>query len=342
LNSYVIVGGGAVGLASAQALRLQGAEVTVLDKTATGQESSWAGGGILSPLCPWDYPIEVTQLALRGAAKFGSWATALHQATGIDPEYSVCGMRVLPPVDLDMAQRWCETHQVPVIIEGDGLFLPAVAQARNPRLMQSLRANVAQLGVRIIEHCELQNIVSDSQHVDYLETTAGQFSANNYILATGAWTNRVLGKQALPLDIKPIRGQMLLFKFETQPLSTIVLHNGLYLIPRRDGHLLVGSTLEDVGFDKSTTLAAQQDLQQRAQVILPVLAKMPIVKHWAGLRPGSPRNIPAIGRHPTLQNLYLNSGHFRYGVTMAPASVEILLNELSGAAQPFDVTAYRP
>jgi glycine oxidase len=342
LNSYLIVGGGALGLASAQALRLQGAEVTVLERIATGQESSWAGGGILSPLCPWDYPEEVTQLALRGAAKFGAWATALHQATGIDPEYSVCGMRVLPPVDLDLAQRWCESHQVPVTIDGDSLFLPAVAQARNPRLMQALRANVAQLGVKIIEHCEVQQIVSDGQQVTYLQTAAGQFSADTYILATGAWTNRVLDNQALSLDIKPIRGQMLLFKFDSPPLKNIVLQNGLYLIPRRDGHLLVGSTLEDVGFDKSTTLAVQHDLLQRAQAVLPALATMPIVKHWAGLRPGSPRNIPAIGRHPTLQNLYVNSGHFRYGVTMAPASVEILLNELNGRAQPFDVSAYRP
>ena len=342
MNSYLIVGGGALGLASAQALRLQGAQVTVLDRTATGQESSWAGGGILSPLCPWDYPEEVTQLALRGAAKFGAWATALHQTTGIDPEYSVCGMRVLPPVDLDLAQRWCATHQVPVIIDGEGLFLPTVAQARNPRLMQALRANVAQLGVKIVEQCEVQQIVSDGQQVDYLETSAGRFSADSYIVAAGAWTNRVLENLALPLDIKPIRGQMLLFKFDSPPLANIVLQNGLYLIPRRDGHLLVGSTLEDIGFDKSTTLAGKDDLRQRAQAILPALASMPIVKHWAGLRPGSPRNIPAIGRHPTLQNLYVNSGHFRYGVTMAPASVEILLNELNGSAQPFDVSAYRP
>lgn len=342
LNSYLIVGGGALGLASAEALRLQGAAVTVLERDATGRESSWAGGGILMPLCPWDYPEEVTQLALRGAAKFGAWATALHQATGIDPEYSVCGMRVLPPVDLDLAQRWCAAHQVPVIIDGDSVLLPEVAQVRNPRLMQALRERVMQLGVKIVERCEVQQIVSDGQHVEYLQTSTGRFSADTYILATGAWSNRVLAHQALPLDIKPIRGQMLLFKFDAPPLKNIVLQNGLYLIPRRDGHLLVGSTLEDVGFDQSTTLAVRQDLLQRAQAILPELATMPIVKHWAGLRPGSPRNIPAIGRHPNLQNLYINSGHFRYGVTMAPASVEVLLNDLNGVAQPFDVTAYRP
>jgi glycine oxidase len=80
---------------------------------------------------------------------------------------------------------------------------------------------------------------------------------------------------------------------------------------------------------------------QRAVAILPALRDMPLVKHWAGLRPGSPENIPTIGRHPHLENLFINSGHFRYGVTMAPASVEVLLNEINGTSQPFDVTPYK-
>jgi glycine oxidase len=119
------------------------------------------------------------------------------------------------------------------------------------------------------------------------------------------------------------------------------LQSGLYLIPRRDGHLLVGSTVEDVGFDKSTTDEARETLLQRAVTMLPALRGMPLVKHWAGLRPGSPDNIPTIGRHFHLENLYINSGHFRYGVTMAPASVEVLMNDINGLPQPLDVSAYK-
>ncbi|MFA7398998.1 MAG: FAD-dependent oxidoreductase, partial [Sideroxydans sp.] len=110
---------------------------------------------------------------------------------------------------------------------------------------------------------------------------------------------------------------------------------------RKDGHLLVGSTLEDVGFDKSTTEEVSDSLLQRATNVLPSLKDMPIIQHWSGLRPASPGNIPTIGRHPNLQNLFINSGHFRYGVTMSPASVEVLLNEMDGTPQPFDVSAYR-
>jgi glycine oxidase len=250
-------------------------------------------------------------------------------------------MLVLTPVDVQVAQRWCEAHGEKFTLREQGIFLPDVAQARNPRLLQSLRARVRQMGARIIEHCAVQEIYSENNKVLNVKTSQGNFSADHYIVTAGAWSKQLLGEQALQLGIKPIRGQMLLFKFDTPPLQHVVLQEGLYLIPRRDGHLLAGSTLEDVGFDKSTTDEAREMLIQRAVKILPALSGKPLVKHWAGLRPGSPDNIPTIGRHPDLENLYINSGHFRYGVTMAPASVEILMNEIKGLPQPFDVSAYK-
>ena len=203
-----------------------------------------------------------------------------------------------------------------------------------------MRARVEQLGGRIVEQCEVKEIVAEAGRVKHLATTQGDFSADAYIVTAGAWSKVLLGEHALQVDIKPIRGQMLLFKFDTPPLPHIVLQGDVYLIPRRDGHLLVGSTREDVGFDKSTTEEARAMLLQRALALLPALRDMPVIKHWAGLRPASPGNIPTIGRHPHLHNLYINSGHFRYGVTMSPASVEVLLNTLNGTPQPFDVSPY--
>ncbi len=361
----LIIGAGVNGLATAEALLLRGAAVTLLECGAVGQESSWAGGGILSPLCPWDYPAAVTQLSSRGAALFGAWANGLFEATGIDPEYEPSGMLVLPPFDREIAGQWCVAHGVSCHPspawggrdEGAGLLLPDVAQVRNPRVLQALRARVEQLGGRIVEQCAVREFIAGQDGVSKLLTSCGEFSAENYIVTAGAWSKVLLGEHALQVDIKPIRGQMLLFKFDAPPLPHIVLQAGVYLIPRRDGHLLVGSTLENVGFDKSTTEVAREMLLQRAFGLLPALRDMPLVKHWAGLRPGSPDNIPTIGRHPHLANLYINSGHFRYGVTMAPASVEVLLNEIDGeslrplrsppepaslqVAAGFDATPYR-
>jgi glycine oxidase len=112
----------------------------------------------------------------------------------------------------------------------------------------------------------------------------------------------------------------LLYQVPQNSLKHIVYSNGFYLVPRRDGHLLAGSTLEDVGFDPRTTEEVKIELQTKAEVIMPSLKHAPIIKHWSGLRPGTPDNLPTIAQHPTIQNLYLNTGHFRYGLTMAPAS----------------------
>ncbi len=343
-SDFLIVGAGVVGLSCALELLQRGARVTLVERGVCGDESSWAGGGILSTLCPWDYPEAVTRIAMRGAWLFPQWAQALHASTGIDPEYERSGMLVLPPVDVRAAQRWCAAHGVALRVGndlGDAVLLPDVAQVRNPRLLHALRARVEMLGGRIVERCPVTEIVADQGRVARVATACGEFVADEYIISAGAWSKEVLGPHALNLEIKPIRGQMLLFRFAEPPLRHIVLKGNLYLIPRRDGHLLVGSTLEDVGFDKGTTAAAREDLQRRAEEVLPQLRGMPLVRQWSGLRPGSPHNIPIIGRHPRLRGLYVNTGHFRYGVTMAPASAEILLNDLTGARQAIDVSSYR-
>lgn len=350
MPEFLVIGGGAVGLSTATALLQEGWRVTVVERQLVGREASWAGGGILSPLCPWDYPEEVARLAGRGAALFAGWAQELHETTGVDTEYEQSGMLVLPPCDAAGAQQWCAGHDVPlqqvsaadceVQTSGEALLLPQVAQVRNPRLLRAMRNRVEMLGGHVAENCAVQEIMTTGGRVSGLRTACGEFVADSYVITAGAWSREVLGPYALHFDLKPVRGQILLFKFAQRPLQHIVLQEDLYLIPRRDGHLLVGSTLEDVGFDKRTTMEAREELQRRAQILLPRLRDMPVVQQWAGLRPGSPHNIPTIGRHPHLENLFLNSGHFRYGVTMAPASAEILLNQMTGSPQPFDVTPY--
>ena len=355
-RNYIVIGAGIAGLATAQLLLKQGAAVTLLDRGLVGQESSWAGAGILSPLCPWDYSDAVTNLTSRGAALFPQWVAELQAATGIDPEYDVSGLKILSsldvsspdvsslgvsPFDISLAQRWCEEHKVRLVCQAESILLPDIAQVRNPRLIQALRKYVEMLGGKIVEQCEVLEIATKVDHVQSITTTCGEFKADNFIVSAGAWSKQVLGQHALQLDIKPMRGQMLLYKFDSPPLSNIILQDGMYLIPRRDGHVLVGSTLEDAGFDKGITTDARDFLSQRAQRILPQLRDMLLIQHWSGLRPASPHNIPTIGRHPYLKNLYVNSGHFRYGVTMAPSSAEILLNEITGAPQVLDVGPYQ-
>ena len=346
----IVIGAGIIGLATAERLLKLGINVTLLECASIGRESSWAGGGILSPLFPWRYPDEVTRLAKYSAEQFLKWTSDLCDKSGIDPEYERSGMLVLEPYEEEVAQRWCITRNIKIqkkkICDSPqtrkhALYFPDIAQVRNPRLLSALSARVTQLGGKIIENCSVTGFKVGYHKVQSITSTCGEFSSDYYVVSAGAWSAKILETHALNLQIKPIRGQMLLFKYDSPPISTIIVQNDIYLIPRRDGHLLVGSTLEDVGYDKQTTLSAQNYLLTQAQIVLPSLSKKKIIQHWSGLRPASPNNIPTIGRHPLIHNLFINSGHFRYGVTMAPASAEILVNEITGANQPFDISPYQ-
>jgi glycine oxidase len=328
-RDVMIVGGGLVGCLTAMALTKQGIKVTLLERGVLGAEASWAGGGILFPLLPWHYSEAVNQLALAGAALYPSLAQELIDVTGIDPEYTVSGMRVLPNFDKVVAQRWCKVHEIKAEFHGDELWLPQVAQVRNPRLIKALRRWLEINAVELREGTEMVALKAHTDQISALQTQSGELlQADQYVVTAGAWSKKLLGPFALDIELKPMRGQMLLFKLAPGILQEILYSDDFYLIPRQDGHILAGSTLEDVGYDKSTTPQAAADLYHKAVKLLPVLANETPINHWSGLRPGSPDNIPVVARHPALQNLWLNTGHFRYGVTMAPASANMLANSM--------------
>ena len=336
--NILIIGGGIIGLASALQLHSDGARVTVLERNAIGQEASWAGGGILSPLLPWHYPEGLSGLCAASATMFPDWLDGLRTPEATDPEYWACGMRVLPPFDMP---------QLPPIhplytyeIQDETLQLPNVAQARNPRLLRYLHEAVLHRGITLLEYAGDAHLVSDSQAVQHVVSAHGHHTADAYVVAAGAWSQHVLAAHPPRKTIAPIRGQMLLFEANIGVLNEILYRQGIYLIPRRDGHILAGSTLEDVGFDKGTTEAARHHLWQQALSMLPTLRNVRIERQWSGLRPGSPNNIPTIARHPHISNLYLNAGHFRYGVTLSPISARLLSDLIMGRSPCMDTTPY--
>ncbi|MDR2218986.1 MAG: FAD-dependent oxidoreductase [Methylobacillus sp.] len=328
--TITIIGAGAIGCLTALTFASHGWNVTLIDRSRLGGEASWAGGGILFPLLPWNYPDEVNEFVFAGTSRYAALCAELRDTTGIDPEYSECGMRIFPEFDA-RALAWCQAHGIPAELQNETLLLPKVAQARNPRLLAALKARLLALGVTLREHTELLPLQSETRRITAWQSKDGQrFSSDIYVVAAGAWSAPLLGEFAADVPIKPMRGQMLLYKLESPVFTEILYREDFYLVPRRDGHVLAGSTMEDVGFDKSATVEAGEALARKAAALLPALKHAPIVQHWSGLRPGSPDNIPLIGRHAGFDNLYLNTGHFRYGVTMAPVSAERLFEQVAG------------
>lgn len=356
MTDCIVIGGGIIGMLTAHYLRHSGCEVTLLEKGRTGQESSWAGGGIVSPLYPWRYRDSVTRLASWGQQAYPALCSELLENSGIDPEYTVSGLMMIAPDEQQQAQQWAQQHNRPLQLidaagmaeiepamhseAGSAIWMENVAQIRNPRIAKSLRASIEQAGVTIMENSPVVDFQLQGSRVDGLITPAGRFSADRYAVCGGAWSSELLQPTGVTVPIRPVQGQMILFRANPGEIQRMVLEQDRYVIPRRDGRVLFGSTVEDVGFKRHTTAAAREELQQIARQRFPVLANRPIEHHWAGLRPGKTDGIPVISRHPRLDNLFINAGHFRNGVVLAPASCWLMKQLMLDEEAAFDAADY--
>ncbi len=336
----LIIGGGISGLMSAWFLQQAGRHVTVLERHVCGREASWAGGGILSPMYPWQYPDAVNMLAQVSQPQFEALSAELFELTGIDPEYFPTGMLMLDSEQWETAQQWCEKwgYQLDILTDRElalfeprlqttrrlGLWMPEIASLRNPRLMKALKNALLLKGVDIIEHTPVEAIELKGAR-PIIHTPSVRWQAQDAVLAAGAWSGTLL-----PLPVKPVKGQMIAFDAPPGFLKHMVMEQGRYLIPRRDGLVVVGSTLEEVGFDKTPTSSEREALMQFALSHYPELEMFDVVHHWAGLRPGKANSVPVIGAAVSHDHLWVNTGHFRNGVVTSIASAQLLRDMLLG------------
>lgn len=358
-HSTLMVGGGAIGLLGALELAQAGEQVVLVERGSLGGESSWAGGGIVSPLYPWRYAAAVTALVHWSQDFYPGLGGTLLAQTGIDPQVHATGLYWLDLEDEPDAVLWAQRearylHKVemsrvygalPVLGGGftSAIHMPDVANVRNPRLVKALRAALLALpNVRVYERTEVTGFLHKGGQIGGVLTSVGEMHAERVVLAAGAWSGQLLTSLGLELPVVPVKGQMILYKCAEDFLPAMVLAGGRYAIPRKDGHILVGSTLEHAGFDKTPTEVALASLKASAEELLPALADAEVVGHWAGLRPGSPEGIPFIGEVPDFPGLWLNCGHYRNGLVLAPASCRLLVDLLLGREPIVDPAPYAP
>jgi glycine oxidase len=358
ISDFTVIGSGINGLLTARTLVNSGATVTIIEKNRLGQESSWAGGGILLPLYPWRQDRAIAELVKQSIKLYPILSEELLQQTGIDPEWLASGMLISKNPDIQKVEAWCQNNNIPFYpgtvellnpfhTEAlNPLWLPSIAQARNPRLLKALIQDLKNKNVVFKENSSLQEILMSKNHIRSITSSGEKYSLNHMILTTGAWTGKLWqilfgSMNTSPPEIFPVKGQMLLFDAKPETLTHMILDDDKYLIPRRDGKILAGSTVEKQGFNKKITNDAKQQLSAFAINLFPALADFPIIDHWAGIRPGTQHGVPYIDMHPEIDNLSINAGHFRNGLVMAPASAQLLTDLILGQPTTIDPTPYQ-
>ena len=343
MSDILVVGGGVIGMLTARELLLAGCSVTIIEKSQLGSESSWAGGGIISPLYPWQYSDAVNELAKWGQNNYPALIEEIESVTNLQAELIQSGLLILDSEETPEAKIWSKKwgsnlhiierdkiHQIEEnlssarVSKDQAIWMPDIRQVRNPKLVKVLKKYLIEKGVKIIEGQEVKKLLVRNNEVDGVVMGEGKIYSNNVLISGGAWSANILKSIGFSLNVEPVKGQMILFKARKELVKNIILTRQRYIIPRRDGRVLVGSTLEYTDFDKSTTSEAKDELINEAISIIPELEEYQVEHHWSGLRPGSCEGVPYICEHPDLSGLYINTGHFRNGVVLGPASARLM------------------
>lgn len=331
-SEILVIGGGVIGLAIALELRLRGATVTVLTRNFA-EAASHAAAGMLAPQAEQIPAGAMQQLCLRSREQYAGWATKLEALTGLDSGYWACGIlapRYSADADAVDSADWLDRaaihqHQ-PGLSEAvvGGYWYPKDAQVNNRLLAKALWTAVQDQGVQICEGAAVQQILHQQERAIGVQTAEKIWQADHYILATGAWSQNLL-----PVPVHPRKGQMLSVRVpadaESLPLQTVLFGEAIYIVPRRDGQILLGATSEDVGFAPANTPAGIQRLLDAAIRLFPPLQNYPIQEMWWGFRPATPDELPILGESP-YRNLTLATGHYRNGILLTPVTAELIAN----------------
>jgi glycine oxidase ThiO len=327
-REIIIIGGGVIGLATAIELRLLGAEVTILCcdfKAAAGH----AAAGMLAPQAE-QIPIgSMLDLCLASRDLYPSWIQKIESISSVDAGYWQCGILAPRYIQAEQSSEWLGSNTIHAQQSGlsesivGGYWYPADGQVDNRALIRSLFSASQSLGIEFLDGVAVKTIHHRQGRVTHLDTSQGDMSSPHYILATGAWS-----QQLLPIEVVPRKGQMLSILVPPEqrdhlPLQQVLFGEEIYIVPRRDGKIIIGATSEDVGFAPQNTSQGIQQLLDAATRLLPLLEDFPLHETWWGFRPATPDELPILGAS-AYTNLTLSTGHYRNGILLTPITAKLI------------------
>jgi glycine oxidase len=358
----LIVGAGVIGCASAFELARRGVPVRVLERSVPGAEASSAAAGLLGAQVETHDAGPLATLCLLGRDRFASWASELGSRTGIDVEHRICGVtRVAFSVEEASALEHDIAWQLAAGLRverpsADQLreLEPAVsakahaaarfpddARIDPPRFLRALRIAAERAGAVFSSGAMVRRVIVDGGVTRGVEIEGGEeVRADNVVIAAGSWSNLVPGVPVAAGAVRPARGQIVELVTKMPPLRGAVFGKRAYLSPRDDGRVLVGSTLELVGFERAVTAGAVRDLLAGAIELVPSLAEAELNRCWSQFRPYTQNQLPLIGPS-SVNGLLLATGHFRNGILLGPITGEIIADLVTGKTPAIDLSAFR-
>lgn len=341
----LVVGGGVVGLSLAWRLAQRGARVAVLDAGTAGGASP-AAAGMLAPLAEAHSCTAFVRLGLDSLALYPLFLEELREASGLDIRVAGPGMLRVAQNEqeadtLRNALAWQQTLGLPLewlntadaLRREPALSSHSVGAVHSPReqhvtprgLLEALRLACSHAGVVIHTDTRLRTLATQGQRVMQAVTPTLTLGCDRIVLAAGTWMAELGTQLGLSLPIIPLRGQALTLAAPPPlPLSHTIYSAQGYLVPRAEGHIVVGATEEHAGFDASATPSGRDGLRAMAAALVPLTACLPLLKHWAGLRPVTPDGLPLLGRAPRWDNVFLAGGHGRNGILLTPFTAQLM------------------
>ena len=362
-TDVLIVGAGVVGLSLAYELTCAGASVRVIDSRPPGTQASWAAAGIIPAVCGENAGDSFRKLEALSGQLYSEWAAHLAEVTGIDVEYRRCGSITLArspgeaaALAVSIPEQQSEGAIVRAITQSElsrlepDLALESIraayfgakdAQVRPPRLIEALLAACRKNHVRVDGGIECLGWQRVGNRLSSVQTSSTRLSAGAYCLAAGPWSGGLLKQLDLDIETRPWRGQVALLRGRPGTLRHMIHEGPNYLVPRDDGHVVVGSTMEDVGFETGTSDEAIGQLVKFAVSLMPKLADAPLQARWSRFRPGSVDGWPYVDRIPGLENAYVATGHLRFGIALAPATARLVRQLIEGRPPDIDLEPFR-